>query len=46
VLEAAEAGAETTMLLADPDGDAVRIYERIGFQRVSHLASWVSPLTR
>ena len=44
--EAAEAGAETTTLLADPEGDAVRIYERIGFTRVSHLASWVSPLAR
>jgi ribosomal protein S18 acetylase RimI-like enzyme len=46
VFEAAEAGAETTTLLADPEGDAVRIYERIGFERVSHLASWVSPLAR
>jgi ribosomal protein S18 acetylase RimI-like enzyme len=46
VFEATEAGAGTTMLLADPDGDAVRIYERIGFERVSHLASWVSPLAR
>lgn len=44
--EAAEAGAEATYLLADPEGDAVRIYERIGFERVSHLASWVSPIAR
>ena len=46
VFEAAEAGAGTTMLLADPDGDAARIYGRIGFKRVCHLASWVSPLAR
>ena len=46
VFEASEAGAESTMLLADPEGGAVRIYERIGFERVRHLASWVSPLAR
>ena len=44
VFEAANSGAEATYLLADPGGDAVRIYERIGFERVSHLASWVSPI--
>ena len=46
VFEAVRAGADATTLLADPNGDAVRIYERIGFERVSHLASWVSPLAR
>lgn len=46
VFEASQAGAERTTLLADPEGDAVRIYERIGFERVGHLASWVSPLAR
>lgn len=46
VFESAAAGARTTALLADPEGDAVRIYERIGFERVAHLASWVSPLAR
>jgi ribosomal protein S18 acetylase RimI-like enzyme len=46
ILEASQAGAETTMLLADPEGGAVRIYERIGFERVRLLASWVSPLAR
>jgi ribosomal protein S18 acetylase RimI-like enzyme len=46
VFEAAVAGAEDTYLLADPQGDAMRIYERIGFERVAHLASWVSPLAR
>jgi ribosomal protein S18 acetylase RimI-like enzyme len=46
VFEAWKAGAQSTTLLADPEGDAVRIYERIGFERVGHLASWVSPLAR
>jgi predicted GNAT family acetyltransferase len=46
VFEAAAAGSEATYLLADPQGDAVRIYERIGFERLSHLASWVSPIAR
>ena len=44
LFEAAIAGADATTLLADPEGNAVRIYERIGFERVAHLASWVSPL--
>jgi ribosomal protein S18 acetylase RimI-like enzyme len=46
VFEASQAGAGTTALLADPEGDAVRLYERIGFERIGHLASWVSPLAR
>jgi predicted GNAT family acetyltransferase len=46
VFEAAAAGSEATYLFADPQGDAVRIYERIGFERVSHLASWMSPIAR
>jgi predicted GNAT family acetyltransferase len=46
VFEAAAAGSEAAYLLADPRGDAVRIYERIGFERVSHLASWVSAIAR
>jgi ribosomal protein S18 acetylase RimI-like enzyme len=44
VFEAAAASAEGTYLLADPEGEAVRIYDRIGFERVCHFASWVSPL--
>src|SRR5262245_17080528 len=44
--ESVSSGAEATYLLADPEGDAVRIYERIGFERVAHLASWVSPIGR
>jgi ribosomal protein S18 acetylase RimI-like enzyme len=43
VSEAAAMGADRVYLLAEPDGGAVRIYERIGFERVAHLASWLSP---
>jgi GNAT superfamily N-acetyltransferase len=38
--EAAAAGAGSTFLLAEPDGQAERLYGRIGFERVAHLASW------
>lgn len=41
--EAHRAGAEATYLLAEPDGVAAAMYERLGFARVTHLASWVSP---
>jgi len=44
--EAMASGAERTFLLADPEGDAVRIYDRVGFSRIGHLASWLSPLER
>jgi ribosomal protein S18 acetylase RimI-like enzyme len=40
VAEASEAGAGSTFLLAEPDGQAERIYRRIGFEPVAHLASW------
>jgi ribosomal protein S18 acetylase RimI-like enzyme len=43
VSEAAAMGADRVYLLAEPDGGAVRIYDRIGFERVGHLASWLSP---
>ena len=46
VSEAAAMGADRTFLLAEPEGDAVRIYDRIGFERVGHLASWLSPRDR
>jgi ribosomal protein S18 acetylase RimI-like enzyme len=46
VSEAAATGAERTYLLAEPDGGAVRVYDRIGFERVTHLASWVAPRDR
>jgi ribosomal protein S18 acetylase RimI-like enzyme len=40
--EAAEAGAERTYLLAEPEGGAERIYGRLGFGQAGHLASWLS----
>jgi ribosomal protein S18 acetylase RimI-like enzyme len=46
VSEAMASGAERTYLLADPEGDAVRIYDRVGFEGIGHLASWLSPLDR
>jgi ribosomal protein S18 acetylase RimI-like enzyme len=46
VWEAKASGAERTYLVADPEGDAVRIYERVGFEGTGHLASWLSPLER
>lgn len=44
--EAIAAGATSTFLLADPDGSAERIYRRIGFEPVTHLASWTSDRRR
>lgn len=46
VAEASAMGAARTYLLADPEGDAARIYERVGFERVGYLASWLSPIDR
>jgi len=46
VAEAAAMGADRTFLLAEPEGDAVRVYDRIGFERVTHLASWLAPRDR
>jgi ribosomal protein S18 acetylase RimI-like enzyme len=46
VREAAAMGADRTYLLAEPEGDAVRVYDRIGFERVAHLASWLAPRDR
>jgi GNAT superfamily N-acetyltransferase len=44
VVSAARArGAERTYLLAEPEGDAARIYERIGFRAETQIASWISP---
>ncbi|MCI0636105.1 MAG: GNAT family N-acetyltransferase [Actinobacteria bacterium] len=42
VAEAAGMGAERVYLLAEPGSPAVRIYERVGFERAGHLASWLS----
>jgi ribosomal protein S18 acetylase RimI-like enzyme len=46
VSEATGMGADRTYLLAEPEGDAVRVYDRIGFERVTHLASWLAPRDR
>jgi ribosomal protein S18 acetylase RimI-like enzyme len=42
VVAAREAGAERTYLLAEPDGSARRLYERIGFRATAQIASWIS----
>jgi ribosomal protein S18 acetylase RimI-like enzyme len=39
---AAEAGAERTYLLAEPEGTARPLYERIGFRPVTQIASWLA----
>jgi GNAT superfamily N-acetyltransferase len=44
IAEAAAAGATRVFLLAEPDAVAVRMYERIGFRRVTQIASWISPI--
>ncbi len=46
IAEASAMGATRTYLLAEPEGDAMRVYERVGFERVGYLASWLSPLAR
>jgi predicted GNAT family acetyltransferase len=46
VAEASAAGASATFLLAEPDGAAARIYEGIGFERLGHVASWISVRSR
>ena len=46
VSEASAMGAERTYLLAEPGGVAVRIYDRLGFERVTHIASWLAPRDR
>jgi ribosomal protein S18 acetylase RimI-like enzyme len=42
--EASASGAGRTYLLAEPDGNAERVYTRLGFERVTTLVSWLSPL--
>jgi ribosomal protein S18 acetylase RimI-like enzyme len=44
VAEARAAGAERTYLLAEPEGAASRLYESIGFVRVTQIASWISEI--
>ena len=36
--EAGAAGAERLLLLAEPDGKALALYERLGFVTIGHLA--------
>jgi ribosomal protein S18 acetylase RimI-like enzyme len=42
--ESRAAEAERTYLLAEPGGVAAHLYARLGFERVAHIASWISPL--
>lgn len=44
--EARAAGAERTYLLAEPGSPAAELYTRLGFDRVTHLASWIAPPER
>jgi ribosomal protein S18 acetylase RimI-like enzyme len=44
--EASAVGAERTYLLTDPRGVAEALYARLGFTRVSQVASWIAPLDR
>lgn len=44
VSESATAGAERTYLLAERDGPATALYERIGFRPVTTIASWIAPI--
>lgn len=39
--EAADREVDVTYLLAEPGGDAERIYRRLGFEGVAQIASWV-----
>jgi ribosomal protein S18 acetylase RimI-like enzyme len=41
---ASDAGASETFLLADPEGRAVVMYERLGFRSLPQIASWISPM--
>ena len=43
VEEARASGAERTYLMADPNGNARAIYERLGFRPVTQIASWIRP---
>ena len=35
-----ELGCDEIWIRADPDGDAMRIYERLGFELAEHANSW------
>jgi GNAT superfamily N-acetyltransferase len=42
LVEASTRGARAVHLLADPRGDAERIYRRLGFEPLGQIASWLS----
>jgi ribosomal protein S18 acetylase RimI-like enzyme len=44
--QAGAAGVERTYLLAEPRGHAADLYQRLGFEPVTQIASWVAPLDR
>ena len=44
--EARATGAERTFLLAEPRGVAAALYARLGFERVTQIASWIAPMDR
>jgi len=44
--EAVASNAERTYLLAEPRGHAAHLYEGLGFERVTQIASWIAPLER
>jgi N-acetylglutamate synthase-like GNAT family acetyltransferase len=46
VREASAAGAERTYLLTEPGGVPGALYARLGFERVTQIASWIAPLDR
>ncbi len=44
--EARAAGVERTYLLAEPRGHAAHLYQRLGFEPLTQIASWIAPLER
>jgi ribosomal protein S18 acetylase RimI-like enzyme len=46
VREASAGGAERTYLLTEPGGVAGALYARLGFERVTQIASWIAALDR
>jgi GNAT superfamily N-acetyltransferase len=46
VAEARDAGARRVTLLAEPRGEAQRLYQRLGFDTITQIASTLRPLDR
>ena len=46
LVEARDAGAERSYLLAEPEGVAAKMYARIGFRPVTQIASWIGAIDR